>query len=82
MSIKTIANQSLLLKVWPRSDFQFASPQLAELQIKEMLWAKKQAEYQVPLREPQGDADTPEVLEDERKAEQDKVDAGAHILLP
>lgn len=41
-----------------------------------MLWAKKQNEYKVPLREPQGDADTPEVLEAERQAEQDKIDNG------
>ena len=40
-----------------------------------MLWAKKQAEFKVPLRDP-GEDDTAEKLEAERSAEQDKVDNG------
>ncbi|KAH7108257.1 SNF2 family DNA-dependent ATPase [Auriculariales sp. MPI-PUGE-AT-0066] len=54
---------------------QFASPRLSELQAKEMLWAKKQAEWKVPLREPAGEADTPEVLDAERQTEQDQIDS-------
>ncbi|KZW00246.1 hypothetical protein EXIGLDRAFT_639641 [Exidia glandulosa HHB12029] len=55
------------------SDFQFCSPRFDELQTKEMLWAKKQNEFKAPLRE-SGEGDTPEKLEAERQAEQDKID--------
>ena|SRR5688500_11797178 len=58
------------------SDFHFASVKLPVLQVKEMLWAKKQAEWRVVTRDPAGEADTPEVLEAERQAEQDQVDNG------
>ena len=46
--------------------------------MKEMLWVKKQNDFKVPLREPQGDADTPEALEAERQAEQERVDNGKY----
>ncbi|EJD52770.1 SNF2 family DNA-dependent ATPase [Auricularia subglabra TFB-10046 SS5] len=57
------------------ADFQFCSPRFVELQTKELLWAKKQAEFKVPLREAQGDLDTQEKLEAEQQAEQDQIEA-------
>jgi hypothetical protein len=41
-----------------------------------MLWAKKLAEWKATAREPAGEADTNEVLEAEREAEQEQIDNG------
>lgn len=80
VKVDKIAKTIRLPKQSQVSDFHFASPRLPELQLKEMLWAKNQGEWKVPLREPASEADTPEVLEAERQAEQDQIDTGACLL--
>ncbi|KAL4252780.1 SNF2/RAD54 helicase family protein [Abortiporus biennis] len=55
-------------------DFQFFPPRLAELQEKELASHKRLNEIPAILREPQGPEDTPEKLEEERKAAQEVID--------
>ncbi|KAI0076817.1 SNF2 family DNA-dependent ATPase [Panus rudis PR-1116 ss-1] len=55
-------------------DFQFFPPKLAELQERELAAFKKANEIPATLPEPQGPEDTPEKLEEERKAAQEFID--------
>ncbi|KAI0348202.1 SNF2 family DNA-dependent ATPase [Trametopsis cervina] len=55
-------------------DFQFFPPRLADLQDQELAYHKKLNEIPAALREPSGPEDTPEKLEEERKAAQEFID--------
>ncbi|KZV70252.1 hypothetical protein PENSPDRAFT_743561 [Peniophora sp. CONT] len=55
-------------------DFQFFPARLAELQEREMAAHKRLNDIIAVPREPQGDEDTPDKLEEERKAEQEFID--------
>ncbi|KAF8581713.1 SNF2 family DNA-dependent ATPase [Ramaria rubella] len=55
-------------------DYQFYPPELEDLQEREANAFKRAHEYQVPLRDPQGEEDTPEILEADRAAEQAIID--------
>ena len=61
-------------------DFQFYPARALQLQEKELLWAKKEVEYQVPLREAKTEDEPAETIEAERKAEQDAIDNGMSAL--
>ncbi|OBZ68412.1 ISWI chromatin-remodeling complex ATPase ISW2 [Grifola frondosa] len=54
-------------------DFQFFPPRLAELQEQELAAHKKLNDIPATLRDPAGPEDTPEKLEAERKAAQDRT---------
>ncbi|KAK0195387.1 SNF2 family N-terminal domain-containing protein [Armillaria mellea] len=55
-------------------DFQFFPPQLAELQERELAVHKRLNGIGATLREPSGPEDTPESLEEERRAAQEFID--------
>ncbi|KAI0095067.1 SNF2 family DNA-dependent ATPase [Irpex rosettiformis] len=55
-------------------DFQFFPPRVAELQERELAYHKKLNEILATTREPVGPEDTPEKLEEERKAAQELID--------
>ncbi|CAL1693811.1 unnamed protein product [Somion occarium] len=55
-------------------DFQFFPPRLAELQERELAAFKNANDIPATLREPAGPEDTPEKLEEERKAAQELID--------
>ena len=57
-------------------DFQFFPPRLAELQERELAAHKRLNEIIAAPREPQTEEDTPDKLEEERKAEQEFIDSG------
>ncbi|CAE6466482.1 unnamed protein product [Rhizoctonia solani] len=55
-------------------DHQFFDPRFVELQEREAAAWKKSQNYKVPLREPVDDTETPEMLEEERRQEQEAID--------
>ncbi|KAF8601203.1 SNF2 family DNA-dependent ATPase [Ceratobasidium sp. AG-I] len=55
-------------------DHQFFSPRFIELQERETAAWKKAQNIQVPLREPVDETETPEMLEEERRAEQEEIE--------
>ncbi|TBU58147.1 SNF2 family DNA-dependent ATPase [Dichomitus squalens] len=55
-------------------DFQFFPPRLAELQEQEMAAHKRLNDIPAVTREPATEDDTPEILEEERKAAQEFID--------
>ncbi|KAF8522793.1 SNF2 family N-terminal domain-containing protein [Hysterangium stoloniferum] len=55
-------------------DYQFYPRELEALQEREANAFKRAHEYQVPLRDPQNEDETPEMLEAERAAEQATID--------
>ncbi|KAF8695662.1 SNF2 family DNA-dependent ATPase, partial [Rhizoctonia solani] len=55
-------------------DHQFFDPRFVELQEREAAAWKKSQGFKVPLREPVDDTETPEMLEEERKQEQEIID--------
>ncbi|OCH89738.1 SNF2 family DNA-dependent ATPase [Obba rivulosa] len=55
-------------------DFQFFPPRLAELQEQELAAHKRLNDIPATLREPVGPEDTPEKLEEERRAAQEFID--------
>ena len=57
-------------------DFQFFPPRLAELQEQELAYHKKINEIPATIGEAQGPEDTPEKLEEERRAAQEIIDNG------
>ncbi|CAE6437101.1 unnamed protein product [Rhizoctonia solani] len=55
-------------------DHQFFDPRFVELQEREAAAWKKSQNYKVPLREPVDETETPEMLEEERRQEQEIID--------
>ncbi|KAH7339161.1 SNF2 family N-terminal domain-containing protein [Rhizoctonia solani] len=55
-------------------DHQFFDPRFVELQEREAAAWKKSQGYKVPLREPVDETETPEMLEEERRQEQEIID--------
>ena len=58
-------------------DFQFFPPRLAELQEQELAAHKRMNDIPAVAREPAGPEDTPEKLEEERRAAQEVIDNGS-----
>ncbi|KDQ18160.1 hypothetical protein BOTBODRAFT_63862 [Botryobasidium botryosum FD-172 SS1] len=55
-------------------EHQFYPQELEDLRERETLAWKRSIEYKVPLREPENENETPEMLEAERQKEQDAID--------
>ncbi|KAJ1302984.1 hypothetical protein OPQ81_003276 [Rhizoctonia solani] len=55
-------------------DHQFFDPRFVELQEREAAAWKKSQGYKVPVREPVDETETPEMLEEERRQEQEIID--------